>query len=706
MKTFTYTLGGREIKMTFGKYAKQASGAVLVESGETAVLVTATMSKSPREGIDFFPLLVDYEEKHYSVGRIPGSFHRREGRAGEHAILSGRLIDRSIRPLFPDGFRNDVQVVAYTLSCDQQVEPDMLAMVGASAALTVSEIPFDGPCCGVRVGRVNGQWLVNPTFQETEEGDFDLVVAGTAHAIMMVEAGIRIVPEDQVLEAIDVGFQAVQELVAWQQEIARMIGKAKVQPNLVALPAALVEWVGTFHGQLSAAIQNPDKKARDAATDAVMAEVKTQFAAMAEDHPVKAAVAGRGKALGEALYELEAGIVRSLVLDKGLRVDGRRTTEIRKVTSEVSVLPRTHGTGLFTRGQTQVLNICTLGSMGDAQKIDGLDPITSKRYLHHYNFPGFSVGEVKPSRGAGRREIGHGALAERALVPVLPGVDEFPYAIRLVSEVLESNGSTSMASTCGSTLSLMDAGVPIKAPVAGIAMGLIKEDERFAVLTDIQGIEDHLGDMDFKVTGTREGVTALQMDIKIAGISLEIMQQALEQARVARLSILDVMEGAIAKPRTDLSPYAPRILTLKINPEKIGALIGPGGKMIKRITEETGVKIDVEDDGTVYLTTSDAQAADAAMRWVQGIAAEAEVGRLYTGKVTRILNFGAFVEILPGKEGLVHISQLAPERVAKVEDVVNIGDIISVKCTEIDSQGRINLSRKAVLAEELAVSGK
>ncbi|MEB3205011.1 MAG: polyribonucleotide nucleotidyltransferase [Candidatus Sericytochromatia bacterium] len=706
MKTFTYALGGREIKMTFGKYAKQANAAVLVESGETAVLVTATMSKSPREGIDFFPLLVDYEEKHYSVGRIPGSFHRREGRAGEHAILSGRLIDRSIRPLFPDGFRNDVQVVAYTLSCDQQVEPDMLAMVGASAALTVSDIPFQGPCCGVRVGRVNGQWLVNPTFQETEEGDFDLVVAGTADAIMMVEAGIRIVPEDQVLDAIDVGFQAVQELVAWQQEIARMIGKAKLQPNLVALPEALVTWVASFNGQLSAAIQNPDKKARDVATDAVMADIKAQFAAMAEDHPVKASTGGRAKALGEALYELEAGIVRSLVLDKGLRIDGRRTTEIRKVTSEVSVLPRTHGTGLFTRGQTQVLNICTLGSMGDAQKIDGLDPITSKRYLHHYNFPGFSVGEVKPSRGAGRREIGHGALAERALVPVLPGVDEFPYAIRLVSEVLESNGSTSMASTCGSTLSLMDAGVPIKAPVAGIAMGLIKEDERFAVLTDIQGIEDHLGDMDFKVTGTREGVTALQMDIKIAGISLEIMQQALEQARVARLSILDIMEGAIAKPRTELSPYAPRIITLKINPEKIGALIGPGGKMIKRITEETGVKIDVEDDGTVYLTTSDAQAADAAMRWVQGIAAEAEVGRLYTGKVTRILNFGAFVEILPGKEGLVHISQLAPERVAKVEDVVNIGDIISVKCTEIDSQGRINLSRKAVLAEELAVSGK
>ncbi|MBM3269146.1 MAG: polyribonucleotide nucleotidyltransferase [Candidatus Sericytochromatia bacterium] len=700
VKTFKYTLGDREISMTFGKFAKQASGAVLVESGETAVLVTATMSKNPRD-LDFFPLLVDYEEKHYAVGRVPGSFMRREGRASEQAILSGRLIDRSIRPLFPEGFRNDIQVVCYTLSSDQQVEPDMLAMVGASAALMVSNIPFAGPCCGVRVGRIEGNWLINPTFHETEESDIDLVVAGTSDAIMMVEAGIKIVPEDEVLDAIGVGFAAVQELNAWQIEIAKQIGKEKLEVKIVETDPKLYAWIEKNGlDRLTKAIQNSDKKLREAATDEVLADLGTQLANLPDDHELKEMLTSKPKLIADALYHLEKKVVRKLTTEKGVRVDGRKTSEIRPISCEVGILPRTHGTGLFTRGQTQVLNVCTLGSTGDAQKIDGLDPITSKRYMHHYNFPGFSVGEVKPSRGPGRREIGHGALAERALHPVLPDPMEFPYSLRLVSEVLESNGSTSMASTCGSTLSLMDAGVPIKAPVAGIAMGLIKEGDRFAVLTDIQGIEDHLGDMDFKVAGTHEGITALQMDIKIKGISLEIMQVALEQARQARMFILDKMTEAISEPRSDLSPYAPRIITLHINPEKIGTLIGPGGKMIKRIVEETGVKIDVEDDGSVFITTPDSEAAAAAVSWVERLTKEAEVGKVYTGRVTRILNFGAFVEILPGKEGLVHISQLAPTRVAKVEDVVNIGDVITVKVVEIDSQGRINLTKKGVRPEE------
>jgi polyribonucleotide nucleotidyltransferase len=704
-KTYRYQLGDHEIAMTFGKYARQAGGAVLVQSGGTAVLVTATMSKAPREGIDFFPLLVDYEEKMYAVGRVPGSFQRREGRASENAILSGRLIDRSIRPLFPSGFRNDVQVVATVLSSDQVIQPDVLAMLGASAALMVSDIPFAGPIGGVRVGRIQDEWVINPTFTETDESDMDLVVAGTADAVMMVEAGIKLVPEAEVLEAIEVGWEAVQELCAWQNEIVAEIGKKKLDVKAEVLAPELAEFVLAYQDRMAEAIQNPDKESRQKSTESLLAEVAEALRALPETHPVGALLAVRPKLVGDALYTLEKKVLRKLVTEKGVRVDGRRTDEIRPITCEVGVLPRTHGSGLFVRGQTQVLNVCTLGSAGDAQKIDGLDPITSKRYLHHYNFPGYSTGEVRPSRGPGRREIGHGALAERALLPVLPSMVDFPYTIRLVSEALESNGSTSMASTCGSTLSMMDAGVPIKAPVAGVAMGLIKEGERFAVLTDIQGIEDHLGDMDFKVTGTRDGITALQMDIKIHGISLEIMEVALEQARKGRLFILDKMLGAMPRPRTDLSPFAPRIITLKINPEKIGTLIGPGGKMIKRIVEETGVKIDIEDDGSVFITTSDAAAAQAAVAWVNRLTKEVEVGTVYQGKVTRILNFGAFVEILPGKEGLIHISQLAPERVAKVEDVVNIGDQVVVKVVEVDSQGRINLTKKGVSAEELARFG-
>jgi len=700
VRTYRYQLGDHEISMTFGKYAKQANGAVLVQSGGTAVLATATMSKAPREGIDFFPLLVDYEEKMYAVGRVPGSFMRREGRASENAILSGRLIDRSIRPLFPNGFRNDVQVVAYVLSSDQVIQPDVLAMLGASAALTISEIPFAGPIGGVRVGRIQDEWIINPTFAETEESDMDLVVAGTADAVMMVEAGIKIVPEAEVLEAIEVGWDAVRELCAWQEEVVKEIGKQKLDVKPVELDPRLVEFVSQYYDRMSEAMQNPDKDARQVNTAAVSTEISEGLSNLPESHELHALIAEKPKLIGDALYYLEKKILRKLVTEKGIRVDGRKPDEIRPITCEVGVLPRTHGSGLFVRGQTQVLNVCTLGSAGDAQKIDGLDPITSKRYMHHYNFPGFSTGEVRPSRGPGRREIGHGALAERALIPVLPDPKDFPYALRLVSEALESNGSTSMASTCGSTLSLMDAGVPIKAPVGGVAMGLIKEGERFAVLTDIQGIEDHLGDMDFKVTGTRDGITALQMDIKIHGISLEIMEVALEQARKGRLFILDKMLAAIPRPRTELSPFAPRIITLKINPDKIGTLIGPGGKMIKRIVEETGVKIDIEDDGSVFITTSDADAANAAVAWVNRLTKEVEVGTVYKGKVTRILNFGAFVEIMPGKEGLVHISQLAPERVAKVEDVVKVGDEIVVKVVEIDNQGRVNLTRKGVAPEE------
>ncbi len=705
VRTYRYQLGDHEISMTFGKYAKQANGAVLVQSGGTSVLCTATMSKAPREGIDFFPLLVDYEEKMYAVGRVPGSFMRREGRASENAILSGRLIDRSIRPLFPNGFRNDVQVVAYVLSSDQVIQPDVLAMLGASAALAISEIPFAGPIGGVRVGRIKDEWIINPTFAETDESDMDLVVAGTADAVMMVEAGIKIVPEAEVLEAIEVGWDAVRELCAWQDEIVKEIGKQKLDVKPVELDARLVEFLGQYMDRMSEAMQNPDKDTRQTNTAAVASEITEKLTSLPEGHELQPLLAERPKLVGDALYYLEKKILRKLVTEKGIRVDGRKPDEIRPITCEVGVLPRTHGSGLFVRGQTQVLNVCTLGSSGDAQKIDGLDPITSKRYMHHYNFPGFSTGEVRPSRGPGRREIGHGALAERALIPVLPDPKDFPYALRLVSEALESNGSTSMASTCGSTLSLMDAGVPIKAPVAGVAMGLIKEGERFAVLTDIQGIEDHLGDMDFKVTGTRDGITALQMDIKIHGISLEVMEVALEQARKGRLFIMDKMLAAIPRPRTELSPFAPRIITLKINPDKIGTLIGPGGKMIKRIVEETGVKIDIEDDGSVFITTSDADAANAAVAWVNRLTKEVEVGTVYKGKVTRILNFGAFVEIMPGKEGLVHISQLAPERVAKVEDVVKVGDEIVVKVVEIDNQGRVNLTRKGVAPEEVEKAG-
>ncbi|MNS12919.1 Polyribonucleotide nucleotidyltransferase [compost metagenome] len=703
VQSFKTNLGDKEITIEVGKLAKQANFSVTVQCGETMVLVAATASRNPREGIDFFPLLVDVEQKMYAIGKIPGSFMRREGRASESAILNSRLIDRGIRPLFPEGYRNDVQVTVTVLSSDQENQPDVLGILGAGVALTLSDIPFEGPFAGVRVGRVNGKFVLNPTYSEAASSDIDLVVAGTRDAVMMVEAAMNEVPEAEALEALEHAHNAIIKLVEWTDKMQKKVGKTKLVPTVTAVNAELKAYVHKAGAKkMAAAMGNPDKLARQNAVADLKLALAEEVKGLGEKHPLTAVIAAAPKDLNKAIESVEEEVFRQLVTEKGIRVDGRKLDEIRPMHVEVDLVPRAHGSGLFQRGQTQALTVLTLGSSGDAQKVDTIDPETSRRYMHHYNFPGYSVGEVKPNRGAGRREIGHGYLAERALKPVLPSSEEFPYAIRLVSEILESNGSSSMASTCGSTLAMMAGGVPLKRPVAGVAMGLIMEGERFAVLTDIQGIEDHLGDMDFKVTGTDRGITALQMDIKIAGIEIEIMQVALEQARRGRLQILKAMLDTINAPRVELSPYAPRIISIKINPELIGLLIGPGGKNIKKITEETGAKIDIEDTGIVNIVTSDPVAAMKARQWVEKHTREVEVGQLYLGKVVRVLNFGAFVELFPGKDGLVHISQLAPERVAKVEDVVNIGDEIVVKVVEIDPQGRINLTRKGVDPEEMA----
>jgi polyribonucleotide nucleotidyltransferase len=701
--TFTTKLGNKEVTIEVGKLAKQANMAVTVQCGETLVLVAATMSRGQRDGIDFFPLLVDVEQKMYAIGKIPGSFMRREGRASDSAILNSRLIDRGIRPLFPEGFRNDVQVTVTILSSDKENQPDVLGILGAGIALTLSDIPFDGPFAGVRVGRVNGKWVLNPTYAEAADSDIDLVVAGTRDAVMMVEAGMDELPEVEVLEALEFAHNAVADLCKWTDKMHAKVGKAKLEVKVVSTNKDVAAYVVKSGAKkMEEAMSNPDKHARQNGVSDLKASLAADAKALAPTHAVSLALAAAPKDLGKAIEEVEAEVFRRLVTEKGIRVDGRRPDEIRAMYVETALIPRAHGSGLFQRGQTQVCTVLTLGSTGDAQKVDTIEPETVRRYLHHYNFPGYSVGEVRPNRGAGRREIGHGALAERALKPVLPSQEEFPYTIRLVSEVLESNGSSSMASTCGSTLAMLDGGVPLKRPVAGVAMGLILEGERFAILTDIQGIEDHLGDMDFKVTGTDHGITALQMDIKIAGIEIPIMQMALEQARKGRLEILEVMNQHIATPREELSQYAPRVITIKINPEFIGALIGPGGKNIKKITEETGVKIDIEDTGIVSITTSDSVAAAKARQWVERHTREVEVGGIYIGKVVRILNFGAFVELFPGKDGLVHISQLDNQRVARVEDVCNIGDEIVVKVTEVDQQGRVNLTKKGVTPEEEA----
>ena len=686
-------LAGRQLSLETGKLAKQANASVLVRYGDTVVLVTATMS-TPREGMDFFPLLVDYEERKYAVGKIPGGWFRREGRPYEGAILAARLIDRAIRPLFPDGFRHDVQVVATVMSVDQDCSPEIAGMIGASAALTISDIPFLGPIAGVKIGYVNEQFVVNPTVAQNAESRLDLVVSGTREAVNMVEAGANELPEEVMLEAIMFGHQALQGIIDLIEELQRKVGRPKIEVELHQPDAEVENWMRPLvMDKIDAAVRIVDKATREDR----LAELKEQITAEYEAAFGSEAAAEHQQDLAEIFDILLKEQVRKIILNEGLRIDGRSFTEIRPITCEIGILPRAHGSGTFTRGQTQVCTVCTLGLKSDEQILDTLSEEDRKRYIHHYNFPAFSVGETRPARSPGRREIGHGALAERALLPVIPPEEEFPYTIRLVSEVLESNGSTSQASVCGSTLALMDAGVPIRKAVAGVAMGLVLEGDKHAILTDIQGIEDHLGDMDFKVAGTADGVTALQMDIKITGVTREILHRALEQAREGRLFILRKMNETISSPRPELSKWAPRIHTMQIPVDKIRDVIGPGGKVIRKIIEETGVQIDVEDDGSVFVASVDEENGRRAMEWIRSLTAEVEVGAIYTGKVTRITNFGAFVEVLPGKEGLLHISKIAHERVAKVEDVLNIGDTVTVKVSEIDHLGRINLTRKELL---------
>lgn len=688
------SLAGRELSIETGHLAKQANGAVLVRYGDTVVLVTATTSKEPREGVDFFPLTVDYEEKMYSVGKIPGGFLRREGRATEAATLSARLIDRPIRPLFPKGYHCDVQIVATVLSVEADNEPDMCAMIGASAALHLSSAPFMGPIAGVSVGMIGDEFIINPTEKQREESRMHLFVAGTFDAIMMVEAGAKEVPEEKMLDAIMFGHEEIKRIVAMIEEfradaLAEGIAQNKIEVEPIELPADIVADVEKIaHDEMKEALQIVNKQQRDEAVSAVKEKA---VESLIEKYPEQE------EDLRAALEAMMKQIVRKLITLEHKRPDGRAITEVRPLTCEVDLLPRTHGSAVFTRGQTQILSVTTLGSLRDNQLLDGLENVDSRRYLHHYNFPPYSVGETRPMRGPGRREIGHGALARRALEPVIPSEEEFPYTIRVVSEAIESNGSTSMGSVCGSTLSLMSAGVPIKKPVSGVAMGLIHEGDEFVVLTDLQGLEDALGDMDFKVAGTKDGVTALQMDIKISGINRAILKQALAQAYDGRMFIMDAMLKAIPEPRKELSPYAPRVEQLKIDVDKIKDVIGSGGKTIKKIIELTGVEIDVEETGVVHVLSTDAEAAQRAIKMIEDIVKEPEVGEIYEGTVVKIMDFGAFVNILPGKDGLVHISQLDKKRVNKVEDVVHVGDKVRVKLVEIDKQGRLNLSMKALM---------
>ncbi len=700
-------VGGRTMTFQTGKMGKQAGGAVFLRYGDTVVSAYATGSAGPREGIDFFPLTVEFEERLYAVGKIPGGFIKREGRASEKATLSARLIDRPIRPLFPEGFRNDVQVVNIVMSVDQDCASDITAINASSAALTISDIPFDGPIAAVTVGLVNGEFIINPTVAQAENSKLNLTIAGTKDAVMMVEAAAHEVPEDKMLQAIMFGHAEVQTICQFIKEFREAafekgLAKSKQDVIIATKPENITEAVKAYaYSKLDTAVRVEEKKAREAAIDEVKAETLAHFGELFPDDL---------KLIKNYLEDIVHLIVRRLITVEHIRPDGRALDEIRPITVDVGILPRTHGTGLFTRGQTQVLTVTTLGAVGDEQILDGLGIEESKRYMHHYNFPPFSVGETRPMRGPGRREIGHGALAERALLPMLPNEIEFPYTIRLVSEVLESNGSSSMASVCGSTLSLMDAGVPIKAPVAGVAMGLIKEDEHIAILTDIQGLEDHFGDMDFKVAGTSQGITALQMDIKIKGVSEEVLGKALAQAKVGRLFILDKMLAVLPQARQTLSLFAPRIITATIHPDKIRDVIGPGGKTIKKIIEETGVKIDIEDDGRVFISAIDGEAGEKALKIIKSLTQEVTVGQIYKGKVMRVMDFGAFVEVIPGvlglsgKEGLVHISQLAHERVEKVEDVVRVGDEILVKALAVDKQGRLNLSRKDAMPNPKAES--
>lgn len=691
------TLGGRPLVLETGRLAKQANAAVTVKYGETVVLCTVVASSEPKHHLDFFPLTVNYEERLYAVGKIPGGFIKREGRPSEKAILASRLTDRPIRPLFPDGFRNEVQVANIVMSVDQDCSPEMAAMIGTSAALSISDLPFNGPIGGVAVGRIDGQFIINPTIEQEGKSDIYVVVSGTKDAIMMVEAEANEVPESVMLEAIMFGHDEIKGIVAVIEELQSLAGKDKMEVELHAVDEAVNAAVRAFaSGRLVEAVRIPEKHARQEAIDAVNGDTVAHFEVEYAETPE---LLGDVK---EVLYDIVKEEVRRLITHDKVRPDGRALDEIRSIDCDVSLLPRTHGSGLFTRGQTQALSICTLGALGDVQILDGIDLAETKRFMHHYNFPPFSVGEARPLRPPGRREIGHGALGERALSKVIPSETDFPYTIRLVSEVLESNGSTSQASICASTLAMMDAGVPIKAPVAGIAMGLIKDGDHFSILSDIQGMEDHLGDMDFKVAGTPAGVTAIQMDIKINGIDRAILTESLEQARVGRMHILGKMTEVMGQPRQSLSQYAPKIVIIHINPDKIRDVIGPGGKIINKIIDETGVKIDIEQDGTVFIASSNAEANERAKQIIEGIVREVVVGEIYLGTVKRIEKFGCFVEILPNKDGLVHISQVSTERVAKVEDVLKIGDQITVKVTEIDAQGRVNLSRKAVLTSEVS----
>jgi polyribonucleotide nucleotidyltransferase len=691
MKKVELDFHGRPLSIEIGKVAKQADGAALVRYGETVVLVTAVAAKDLKADTDFFPLTVDYQEKTFAAGKIPGGFFKREGRPSEKEILTCRLIDRSIRPLFSEGIRCETQVIATVLSADRENDPDVVAMLGASAALHVSDIPFNGPLAGVRIGRIDGQWVINPTQTDLSESDTDIFLSGSKDAIVMVEGGAQMVPEEEILEALFKGHEALQPLLEIQQELRREIGKPKRHVPLAERDLTVARRIEELAlEKLKQAIEIPEKIERYKRISEVKAEVVTRAAA---EFP------GKEKDIKGAFDELRRMSFRNMIIHQGRRIDGRGLKDVRPITCEVEVLPRTHGSALFTRGETQALVVTTLGTASDEQKIDALIGEQYKKFMLHYNFPPFSVGEVKFLRGPSRREIGHGNLAERALLPILPDEAKFPYTLRIVSEILESNGSTSMATVCGGSLSLMDAGVPVAAPVAGIAMGLIKEGEHVRVLSDILGEEDHLGDMDFKVAGTPGGVTSLQMDIKISGVNREIMRQALHQAREGRLGILKIMNETLSSPRTNISGHAPRITTIKVKPEKIREIIGPGGKVIRGIIEATGVKMDVEDDGTVTIASSDESASRKAIEMVQRIAAEAEVGKIYRGTVRKIVDFGAFVEIFPGTDGLVHISQLAPERVRRVSDVLKEGDEVMVKVLEIDKQGKIRLSRKEALQE-------
>ncbi|WP_417900520.1 polyribonucleotide nucleotidyltransferase [Bacillus haimaensis] len=692
-QVYTIDWAGRSLSVEIGQLAKQANGAVMVRYGDTAVLSTATASKEPKK-LDFFPLTVNYEERLYAVGKIPGGFIKREGRPSEKAILASRLIDRPIRPLFADGFRNEVQVISIVMSVDQNCSSEMAAMFGSSLALSISDIPFEGPIAGVTVGRIDNEFIINPNVEQLEKSDINLVVAGTKDAINMVEAGADEVPEEVMLEAIMFGHEEIKRLIAFQEEIVKAVGKEKTEIALYEVDKNLENEIRALAEEdMTTAVQVFEKHAREAA----IKEVKAAVIARYEEQEAEADTL---KQVNEILSMLVKEEVRRLITEDKVRPDGRKSDEIRPLSSEVGLLPRTHGSGLFTRGQTQALSICTLGALGDVQILDGLGVEEEKRFMHHYNFPLFSVGETGPMRGPGRREIGHGALGERALEPVLPSEKDFPYTVRLVSEVLESNGSTSQASICASTLAMMDAGVPIKAPVAGIAMGLIKKGEHYTVLSDIQGMEDHLGDMDFKVAGTSKGVTALQMDIKIEGLSREILEEALQQAKVGRMHILESMLATLNESRKELSQYAPKILMMAINPDKIRDVIGPSGKQINKIIEETGVKIDIEQDGTVFISSVDSSMNEKAKKIIEDIVREVQVGEIYLGKVKRIEKFGAFVELFSGKDGLVHISELAEERVKQVEDVVKLGEEVLVKVMEIDKQGRVNLSRKVLLKEQ------